>query len=69
MIARNVVVVLVAFALSSLSLRASEEGPSLPKTVTYNRDVAPILYKNCVVCHRPNDIAPMSLLTYKETHP
>lgn len=68
MIARNVVV-LVAFALSSLSLRASAEDPSLPKTVTYNRDVAPILYKNCVVCHRPNDIAPMSLLTYKETHP
>jgi mono/diheme cytochrome c family protein len=40
-----------------------------PKDVTYNRDVAPILYKNCVMCHRPNDIAPMSLLTYKDTRP
>ena len=29
--------------------------------------MAPILYKNCVVCHRPNDIAPMSLMTYKDT--
>jgi mono/diheme cytochrome c family protein len=46
-----------------------EEGPSAPKEVTYNRDVAPILYKNCVVCHRPNDIAPMSLMTYKDARP
>jgi hypothetical protein len=32
---------------------------------TYARDVAPILQKNCVVCHRPGAIAPMSLLTYE----
>ena len=37
--------------------------------VTYNKDVAPILQKNCVVCHRPNDIAPMSLMTYDEALP
>ncbi len=39
------------------------------KTVTFNKDVAPILYKNCVVCHHPNDIAPMSLLTYRDARP
>jgi mono/diheme cytochrome c family protein len=52
-----------AFALTSLaaSLPASE--------VTFSRDVAPILYKNCVGCHHPNDIAPMSLLTYQEVKP
>jgi hypothetical protein len=43
--------------------------PSPASEVTFNRDVAPILYKNCVVCHRPNDIAPMSLMTYKEVLP
>ncbi len=48
---------------------AGQESSTLPQEVTYNRDVAPILYKNCVVCHRANDIAPMSLMTYKETHP
>src|SRR5262249_48842947 len=32
-------------------------------------DVAPIFYKNCAECHRPNDIAPMSLITYKESRP
>ena len=33
--------------------------------VTYSRDVAPILYQHCTVCHHPNDIAPMSLMDYK----
>ncbi len=37
--------------------------------VTYTKDVAPILYKACVECHRPSMFAPMSLLTYEETRP
>ncbi len=36
---------------------------------TFTKDVAPILYENCVSCHRPNDVAPMSLLTYNEVRP
>jgi mono/diheme cytochrome c family protein len=40
-----------------------------PDPVTYSKDVAPILYEHCVVCHHPNDIAPMSLMTYKEARP
>lgn len=36
---------------------------------TFARDVAPILYGNCVECHRPGQIAPMSLLTYEEVRP
>jgi hypothetical protein len=36
---------------------------------TYSRDVAPILYRNCTNCHRPGEIAPMSLLTYKDARP
>ena len=36
---------------------------------TFTKDVAPIFYKNCTVCHRPGEIAPMSLLTYSETRP
>jgi len=39
------------------------------KEATYSKDVAPILYKNCVACHHPNDIAPMSLMNYKEVRP
>jgi mono/diheme cytochrome c family protein len=37
--------------------------------VTFNNDVAPILFKNCVQCHRPGEAAPMSLLSYKEARP
>ena len=61
--------VLLVMGFSGLFVAATDESPSSPKEVTFNRDVAPILYKNCVVCHRPNDIAPMSLLTYKEVFP
>ena len=33
--------------------------------VTFTKDVAPILQRSCVVCHRPEQIAPMSLKTYR----
>src|SRR5262245_59659619 len=36
---------------------------------TFNKDVAPILFKNCVECHRPGEAAPMSLLSYKGARP
>jgi hypothetical protein len=36
---------------------------------TFSKDVAPIFYKNCTVCHRPGAIAPMSLLTYADARP
>lgn len=34
--------------------------------VTYHRDVLPILMKHCQDCHRPGDVGPFSLLTYKQ---
>ena len=37
--------------------------------VTFSRDVAPILQENCQVCHRPDGIGAMSLLTYEEAQP
>src|SRR5712692_687324 len=38
-------------------------------SITFTRDVASILYKNCAGCHRPNDIAPFSVLTYQDVRP
>ncbi len=38
-------------------------------TPTFSKEVAPILFKNCVSCHRPGEIAPMSLLTYEQARP
>lgn len=37
--------------------------------VTFNKDVLPILQKNCQECHRPGEVAPMSLLSYSEARP
>jgi mono/diheme cytochrome c family protein len=36
---------------------------------TFSRDIAPIFYKNCTTCHRPGEVAPMSLLTYEDARP
>jgi mono/diheme cytochrome c family protein len=35
-------------------------------TVTYHRDVEPILQRRCQACHRPGQVAPFSLLTYRD---
>ena len=39
------------------------------KPVTFNKDVLPLLQKNCQSCHRPGEVAPMSFLTYQEARP
>ena len=39
------------------------------KVVTFNKDIAPIFFKNCAECHRPGEIAPMSLMSYQEARP
>ena len=37
--------------------------------VTFHKDVEPVLQKNCQTCHRPGEVAPMSLLSYQEARP
>jgi len=34
--------------------------------VTFNRDIAPIIFTSCASCHRPGEAAPFSLLTYED---
>lgn len=36
-------------------------------SVTFTRDIAPIVFSNCATCHRPGEAAPFSLLSYQET--
>jgi copper type II ascorbate-dependent monooxygenase-like protein len=52
--------------VDSASSSASSEKNS---TLTFSKDIAPILYKNCISCHRQGEIAPMSLVSYKEARP
>jgi hypothetical protein len=56
--------ILAGFAVA-MALQATEQ----PSPVSFNKDVLPILQKNCQSCHRPGQVAPMSLLTYKDARP
>jgi tetratricopeptide (TPR) repeat protein/mono/diheme cytochrome c family protein len=40
--------------------------PMANPQVTFNRDVAPILFRYCAGCHRPGEAGPFPLLTYKD---
>src|SRR5262245_15288592 len=46
---------------------ASAQAPA--ETVTFAKHVAPILQRSCQNCHRPDGVAPMSLVTYEEVRP
>ena len=51
---------------------AGQTGPAGQATevrVTFTKDIAPILQRSCQSCHRPNALAPMSLLTYEDARP
>jgi hypothetical protein len=37
-----------------------------PPKVTFSETIAPIVYENCVTCHRPGEAAPFSLITYDD---
>ncbi len=41
-------------------------GPERPLAVTFNKDIAPIIFRHCSSCHRPGEIGPFSLLTYRD---
>jgi hypothetical protein len=60
---RKVLVILGGACLLAAPAAAQAPAP------TFNKDVAPILYENCITCHRPGEVAPMSLLTYAESRP
>jgi len=59
-----------AIVVASLSgqgrVIAQQPAPPAP---TFAKDVAPILYRSCVSCHRAGEVAPMSLITYEEVRP
>ncbi|MCI0489741.1 MAG: DUF3471 domain-containing protein [Blastocatellia bacterium] len=61
--------IIALLTISSLLLSATNADNGEKRAVTFTKDVAPIFFKNCVACHRPSDIAPMSLLSYKEARP
>jgi Tfp pilus assembly protein PilF len=53
-----------ALAGSSSAPKSASEGTAAQ--VTFNRDVAPIIFRSCSSCHRPAEAAPFSLLNYSD---
>jgi hypothetical protein len=49
--------------LFAVAARGAADSP------TFNKDVLPIVQKNCQACHRPGEAAPFSLLTYESARP
>ena len=43
--------------------------PPAPPAAPTTKDIAPIFQNKCEACHRPDSIAPMSLVTYEEARP
>ena len=66
-------------AVMTLVVVPSLTGPAAPTVVsaqatatgevTFAKDIAPILQRSCQNCHRPDGVAPMSLVTYEEARP
>jgi mono/diheme cytochrome c family protein len=53
-------------ALLASAVSQSSAIQSRTRAVTFSEDVAPILYANCVSCHRPGEAAPFPLITYED---
>ena len=59
----------VAIAMSFLLSVAVVQAGAQNERVTFSKDIAPIVYENCVDCHRPGEIAPFSLLDFESARP
>jgi hypothetical protein len=60
---------MVRVILASLAVAAASTAVDQSSGITFTKDVLPILQKNCQSCHRPGQIAPMSLISYEEARP
>lgn len=65
----TITICLVAGLAFIASTSANDNVKSMEKSVTFNKDVAPIFFKNCAVCHRPGESAPFSTMSYKDVRP
>jgi len=58
-----------ALACCGAAVALQAQPPQSGPVPTFAHDIAPVFFANCVTCHRPGEIAPMSLLTYTEARP
>jgi len=57
----------IALGAQTPAQQNSTPASAAPQTqITFNRDIAPILFRTCAQCHRPGEAGPFSLLTYAD---
>jgi len=65
---RHVVMVALG-AVIAFPLGAHAQSVAKSAAPTFTKDVAPVIQEKCEACHRPDSIAPMSLVTYEDARP
>ena len=63
---KRLFVILFAGLAAAVSLGVESDQAA---SVTFTKDVAPIIFNKCANCHRPGEVAPMPLTSYKEVRP
>jgi mono/diheme cytochrome c family protein len=58
-----------AVAATTETATSAQVPAAQAQAVTFHKDVLPLLQKHCQTCHRPGQIGPFSMLTYKDTRP
>ena len=63
-------VLLGTLLFMGLRPHASVQQPPMENLApTFSQHVAPIVYAKCIQCHRPGEVAPMSLINYRDVEP
>ena len=60
---------LVVGVAALASFKVTAQSPATHSAPTFAKDVAPIMFNKCANCHRPGEVAPMSLLSYDDARP
>jgi hypothetical protein len=58
----------VLLAIAGIAVLAAA-APVHAQQVTFNKDVAPIIWQNCTSCHRPGQLGPFNLVTFEDVRP
>jgi len=65
-VTRGAVAAATIALLAAAAYRVDAQGLPRSRQITFSDRIAPILYTNCVSCHRPGEAAPFSLISFAE---
>src|SRR5207248_5587415 len=63
---RSILVLVLTGAILPVAAQTSIGSSAISQPVTFSKEIAPIIYKNCAPCHRSGESAPFSLLSYED---